>query len=375
MKRLAAGALAACILAGGIAALAGGGSSSDPFISKSYINETFIPGTVKEASAKISAALGRVYDGVHTSLEETSQSFQGGQGEGAPFFIQQRVKRGDLLRMDSGAQAVLLAGSATVSFEKGVLVDVTEGSEVPSGALLALQHRYLAAEDTRCYLAVTSDTAVIAPQGACSLIKSRETDYNALADALKEMGMFRGSGISYGDGYELERAPTRIEGLILFLRLLGEEEQALAYLGECPFADVQEWSRPYVGYAFEKGYTKGVGGDGEKQYFNPYGSITSLEYEIFVLRALGYQDGDGGDFTWDAALTKAKELGCLTAGEYSLLTQKPFLRAQVAYVSYYALDARRKTGETLLDHLAAAGSLDRNLVDTVRRGVSVTRVN
>ncbi len=374
MKRMAALVLAPIVLAGGIAALALGGTASDPFITKSYTGSVFVPGVVAEAEKRTETSLKKLYDTANTSLKEEWKALLPESGGAGGVFTQRRVKRGDVLTLRTGAEAVLLAGSASVSFQKGALIDLTTGQEAAGGTSLALQHRYLAAEDTTCLLTILSDTAVIAPKGGCTLTESAETDYNALADALKEMGMFRGSGLSYGDGYELERAPTRIEGLILFLRLLGEEEKALSFTGECPFADVQEWSKPYVGYAYEMGYTKGVGGDGEKVYFNPYGSITALEYELFVLRALGYQDGAGGDFSWEAALTKARELGCLTAGEYELLVQRPFLRAQAAYVSYYALDGVRKTGETLLEHLSAMGSLDRALVDRVRQSVEVKRI-
>lgn len=58
------------------------------------------------------------------------------------------------------------------------------------------------------------------------------------------MGLFQGSGTAYGSGYDLERVPTRIEGLVLFLRLIGEEKAALAYGGENPFTDVPAWGGP-----------------------------------------------------------------------------------------------------------------------------------
>ncbi len=40
---------------------------------------------------------------------------------------------------------------------------------------------------------------------------------------LKEIGVFKGSEA----GFELERAPTRLEGLIMLLRLMGLEDEAL----------------------------------------------------------------------------------------------------------------------------------------------------
>ena len=71
-------------------------------------------------------------------------------------------------------------------------------------------------------------------------------DYNALADALKQMGLFQGTGTAYGSGYDLEQAPTRIVGLVMFLRLIGEEGAALSSTAANPFADTPAWCDRYV---------------------------------------------------------------------------------------------------------------------------------
>ena len=54
----------------------------------------------------------------------------------------------------------------------------------------------------------------------------------------------------------------------------------------------------------------------------------------------------------------------LTAGEVKELAEKPFLRAQVAYLSYFALSAKTPGGERLFERLAAGDVLDATLVDT-----------
>ena len=77
---------------------------------------------------------------------------------------------------------------------------------------------------------------------------------------------------------------------------------------------------------------------------------------------------------WDSALLRSLELGCITDGEYKLLVEESFLRAQVAYVSYYALDAGMKSGGTLLSHLTAAGTLDAAKVKAVRDSVVTERI-
>lgn len=382
MRRIAAALLAMLLLAGCVAAVAAGGSASDPLLTQSYLTNTYIPETVAQADKEIESGLNGVYNDALTKLKTQAELYQAradalaGEGGGyAASFTEQRFKRGDVITLDTGSSGMLLAGSATISYTSGGVVDMTTAADVASGTVMTAQHRYLAAENTMCQLTITSDTAVLAPQGFYSVTKSDATDYNELANALKEMGLFKGGDTAYGDGLMLENAPTRIEGLIMFLRLLGEEEAALAVTDPCPFVDVPEWCQNYVTYAYAKGYTKGVGADSPELYFAPYVTITAGEYMTFVLRALGYQDsGDNPDFQWDSALLRSLELGCITDGEYKLLVEEPFLRAQVAYVSYYALDAKMKSGGTLLSHLSSVGTLDAAKVKKVRDSVVTERI-
>ena len=223
-------------------------------------------------------------------------------------------------------------------------------------------------------ITVTSPTAVVSLEGWHTLTESGRTDYNALADALRILGLFRGSDTGYGSGYDLELPPTRIQGLIMFLRLIGEEQAALATTAACPFTDVPAWCQSYVAYAYEKGYTKGM--DEAARLFGTNDTLTAGQYVTFLLRALGYSEsGEAPDFTWDTALQRGVELGVLTAGERQLLEGGDFLRAQVVYLSYFALDAREKGGgATLQERLAAAGVLDQAVVTSVRSGVNVDRL-
>ncbi len=84
-----------------------------------------------------------------------------------------------------------------------------------------------------------------------SVAASENDEY---AEKLKEVGVFKGGG----DGFELDRQPTRLEGLIMFIRLLGSENEAQNGSYQHPFTDVPSWANGYVGWAYEKGYTKGI---------------------------------------------------------------------------------------------------------------------
>ena len=75
-----------------------------------------------------------------------------------------------------------------------------------------------------------------------------------LADDLKTLGLFK--GVSDTE-YDLERAPSRIEALVMLIRLLGKESEATEKKQYCPFADVPEWANNYVGWAWRQGLTAG----------------------------------------------------------------------------------------------------------------------
>ena len=379
MKRFAALVLAGAVLAGCAAGYAAGGTAGDPLISLRYLTGTWLPGLRTQAEERVETTSDRAYQTALAALNDC-RTAAGGQPEGGAAassgLTDRRVKRGDMLRLPTGSGLLLLAGSAQVIYAGGAVVDVTDGLTVGSSSALTPRHRYLAAENTAASVSITSDTAVICLEGACTITPSGEVDYNALAGALRDMGMFKGSDLGYGSGYDLERAPTRIEGLIMFLRLLGEEQAAQAYTGDCPFVDVPDWCRAYTAYAYAQGYTKGVGKDAAgRMIFGPQNTITAGEYVTFLLRTLGYRDsGADPDFAWNTSLAKGRETGVLTELEYQRLTERPFLRAQVAYLSYFALTAPRKDGGILLDSLDSRGSIDRAAVEAIMAGVEVQRL-
>lgn len=359
-KKLVAMALVLGLLAsvgGTLASTAG--SQGDPIISLSYITGTYLPSLLSAAQDKISAGGDSAYQAADQALSEQATEYlkkaeeKTGSLSFSPSFTQSRMKRGDTLAGTTGTGFMLLAGSASVSFPSGAVVDVSTGKTVPSGSFLTASQRYLVAEDTAAVFTVTSDTAVTEYEGYYSFSPSSATDYNAIAGALREMGLFQGGDTGYGSGYMLENRPTRIEGLIMFLRLLGEEDQALACTASYPFTDVPAWCGRYVAYAYSKGYSNGISLKPGSAKFGGTNLLTAQEYMTLLLRSLGYSDGTGGDFTWDTALPRAQELGLLTAGEKSALSGA-FYRAQVAYLSYYSLNAALKgTDQTLLQKLIA----------------------
>lgn len=337
------------------------GSAADPLIALNWLKETFIPNAVSEADKRTEEKLGEIGDEIVSS---------GAQG------AELRVKYGDILWLESGSSLTSLAGALTIAANsQGTLLDLSTGTEAALGGEAASNHRYLAAEDSRIAFSVESDTAVVRFSGPYELKAGTGTDYNALADALKSMGLFRGSDVPYGSGYDLESAPTRIQGLVMFLRLIGEEQLALHYPGSgITFADVPEWALPYVAYAYDRGYTKGQEIDSQwRVVFGSDDPLAARDYMTFLLRALGY--AEGGDFNWETAVPDAQTLGVLTEGEAGLLKERPFLRAQVVYLSYMSLSAKMAgEGSTLLDKLTDSGAVSATAASSAMKDLEGQRI-
>lgn len=364
--------------AGSLLVLAAYSPNGRELVSLGYLEKTFFQSAVEAGAAHLTsdgslpATMLEKLEAIHTAYNFRLSALDGSLTRSSSLGRGTRFKRGDVITLGTGTSFLLLAGESRVTPTLGLVVDTTEGTSLETPTELALHHRYLAAEQTVATVTISSDTAVLSLEGGYGLSPSSSTDYNMLADAMKAMGLFKGSDTGYGSGYDLEKAPTRIQGLIMFLRLLGEEPAALSTTASNPFTDVPAWCQPYVSYAYEKGYTKGIS-DTE---FGPTLELGAAEYLTFVLRALGYRDsGETPDFVWNAALVRSLNFGVINAMEHKLLTEQPFLRAQVVYLSYHALDARMKgSATTLYGTLTASGALDKAAVDTARQAVTTSRI-
>ena len=81
----------------------------------------------------------------------------------------------------------------------------------------------------------------------CSAAGLDKADYQA--EQLKIMGLLK--DVPNTD-FDLDRMPTRTEALVMFIRLLGKEDEVLAGSWSHPFTDVPSWADKYVGYSYEK---------------------------------------------------------------------------------------------------------------------------
>lgn len=344
-------------------AAATGGDSGDPLISLSYLQNVFAPSALRTAEQRLDDSDRRITDAVLAPAGGSSAPVQGSA------WAQRRYKQGDVITGYTGMQLLPLAGEVSVQYAAGCAVDATDGVELASGKTLRCNHRCLVAEDSTVQFTVVSKTAVIAAGGAYRLTSSSAPDCNAMASALKALSLFRGTGVGIGEGFELEKAPTRAEALVMLIRLLGEENAALACTAPQPFGDVPDWAARYVAYAFEQGYSNGVGGG----QFGTTMAASATMYVEFILRALGYSSTAQTDIS--DALSRARAAGILTDGEQAYLQRTAFLRADVVYLSYYALESPLSDADrTLQQKLSSAGVFTAEAYRAARTLVTSARI-
>ena len=341
-----------------LAALTAAGS--EVLISRSYLEGDFAESLEAAAATRLDASDAVIRSSLGepvlpaSDLPETTSS--GGE---------LTLKEGDVLSGPLGMTVTPLGGTLRTS--GGAVIDVTAGTEIPGGGTLEAGHRYITAEGID--LTVASPTAVLRYEGGGSLTLSLTPDYYAAARALRSLALFKGTGTGFGEGFDLHLVPTRGEGLIMFLRILGEEEQALACTYTHPFTDVPAWLDRYVAWAYVNGYANGVSAD----RFGGSEPIPAVQYMEFLLRAMGYSTA--GVDNYATSLERAYSKDVLNQAEYVMLRDCDFQRAHVAYMSWCALDVPVSGGEqTLAQRLITAGVMTETQLSAAREQAGTIRL-
>lgn len=174
------------------------------------------------------------------------------------------------------------------------------------------------------------------------------TDPQDQADMLKALGLFQGTP----QGYQLDRSMTRSEAAAMLVRLLGQEEAALAESPAHPFTDVPEWADPYVGWLWENDLTRGV----SATTYGASKAVTAEQYLIFLTRAL--QGGDVADDYW------VTSWGTNLRPFQQSLDQAGFLRRDAVSLSALALRQPTADGQSLAQRLLEDGAIDEDAFRT-----------
>lgn len=170
-----------------------------------------------------------------------------------------------------------------------------------------------------------------------------------------------------GTGYGLEKTASRLEGIIILIRLMGKEAEAQTMNSlPCPFKDVPDWAKGYVNYAFAENISKGV----SDTLFGVNDKMTVYQYNTLLLRVLGYDDSKG-DFRWDDSVDKAEELSILPGDMAKQYTRSAaYAKGDLMETSFCYLESNFKGQEqTLIDSLIETDVISDQLAEKYGLGI------
>lgn len=175
------------------------------------------------------------------------------------------------------------------------------------------------------------------------------------AELFMSANILRGSD----KGYELDRALNRIEGIVMLIRMLGVEEDALAYDGQdLAFDDIPQWGLKYIDYAYDMALIRGV----NEREFRPKDSIHYYSFCTLMLRTLGYSE-EAGDFDWFTAADFASDLDIGLAKDF---TKNSFTRNDAVDVMMKTLNAPLKgESQRLIDRLVEEKKMDDDIAQLI----------
>ncbi len=183
-----------------------------------------------------------------------------------------------------------------------------------------------------------------------------ENETRSIENFFIEAKLLKGDNGDYG----FDRATTRMEGIILLIRLLGKEAEAVELQSvPCSFSDVPTWAAGYANYAYQANITKGVG----TKLFGVNEPMTVQQFCTLLLRAIGYDD-NAGDFKWSRSVTKANDLDILPDDLINrYFSTDKFTKKDLIETSFCFLEAPYKDGSgTILKDLIEEGVLADELV-------------
>jgi len=145
-------------------------------------------------------------------------------------------------------------------------------------------------------------------------------------------------------GLELDSELLRLQGALIYARLLGLEDEIEEFAKANPdydsgFTDVPDWAKPTMNYLFYKKLVYGIGNN----LYGSYDPMSEAQFTALVLRALGYSEANK-DFVFAEAPQKAYELGFYitdTSG-YEIKNSDRLSRRDMSYIAFNALFVQNK---------------------------------
>lgn len=173
------------------------------------------------------------------------------------------------------------------------------------------------------------------------------------AKALATMGVIQGDTGTVTPEY-LAKETTRMQAAIMYLRLRGLEDEAMAFTGTANFADASTmvWGEGKAMMAYLKANPQlgWIGVDGGK--FSPFEKITAQQYYKVMLEALGYKQTTAeaeGDFTWTEVIAFAASKGLVKVADVEKFTNNDLAIATMEALKLNVKDTAKTLAVKLVD--------------------------
>ena len=151
---------------------AGVGSSDDPLVTLSYLNETFLPQVLRAVDEKITERNTQLADALSDQIRTDAAAFErkygavsGGTGEMSgtvDSFVVVTLAKDQTLCGDVGCELLLRTGSAIcVANSSPGLIDETTAGTIYNGDALAKNHLYMITVTERCVRATADNTKIL----------------------------------------------------------------------------------------------------------------------------------------------------------------------------------------------------------------------
>ncbi len=270
------------------------GSAGDPLISLSYINNTFRPAVRTDSKTLIDNTVGKAYDDTLKKLREAYDGYilRLGAVQGYTFagsFTALNLPVGTAAELITGGTFVLTSGDAVLQLEKGTVINISTGTEVPNGSALTTNQRYFCAEDTSARFAAASaatglvdgyyksgGTVIVNPVLFAD-VKTGDWFYNAVRYA-GDNNLFKGTSPTT---FEPQTAMSRGMFVTVLYRLAGQPAAA----STSAFSDVPS-NQYYTGAVIWANANSIVTGyDGK---FQPDVLITREQMAVILCRYAAY---------------------------------------------------------------------------------------
>ncbi len=142
--KLAALAAALTAAVGLVALAAGAGSSTDPLVTVSYLEDTFEPSVTESVESEIASASSELESSLSSRISSfrSNLTAQTTTSTAASDYTTQTLQAGQTITVQAGTEILFLEGSATVS--SAGITDATTGQTLAASGSMSVNHLYMA---------------------------------------------------------------------------------------------------------------------------------------------------------------------------------------------------------------------------------------